>query len=185
MRVMVGGVGYPLLSDMSAGLAVLAALRRLSWPEWVELEDLSYSPIGVRHRLCEASPPFGRLVVVTAARRGDPPGSVRLRWWDGRLPPVDEIQARVAEAVTGVISADNLLVVLGAFGALPREVATVEVEPLLETWGEILSRPVLAALPRAAALARRAALGGALAGMGPEEAGGWTAGRPPTNSWTN
>ena len=68
--------------------------------------------------------------------------------WDHQLPDAAEIQARVAEAVTGVISLDNLLVVVGFLNALPRDVSVLEVEPEDEGWGEGLSRVVEAAWPR-------------------------------------
>ena len=63
------------------------------------------------------------------------------------LPPRAEIQERVAEAVTGVISLDNLLIVCGAFGGLPDDVRVVEVEPVDEGWGEGFSPEVERRLP--------------------------------------
>ena len=42
----------------------------------------------------------------------------------------------MSEAVTGVISLDNLLVVTEAFGAFPDDVRVVEAEPADESWGE-------------------------------------------------
>ena len=47
-----------------------------------------------------------------------------------------EIQIRVTEAVTGIISLDALLAVVGHFGALPPRVRVVEVEPADESWGD-------------------------------------------------
>jgi hypothetical protein len=53
----------------------------------------------------------------------------------------------VAEAVTGVISLDNLLGGVGFFNALPPDVRVLEVEPEDEGWGEGLSHVVEAAWP--------------------------------------
>ena len=148
MRTLIGGVGYSYLRDGSVGPLVVAELAREAWPDGVLVEDLSYGPIAVLQRLQEADPPFDRLVLVAAVRRGRAPGTVTTYRWDHRLPDAAEIQARVAEAVTGVISLDNLLVVVGFFNALPRNVSVLEVEPEDEGWGEGLSRVVEAAWPR-------------------------------------
>jgi hydrogenase maturation protease len=142
MRTLIGGVGYSCLRDGSLGPLVVADLARESWPGGVEVEDLSYGPIAVMQRLQDADPPFDRLVLVAAVRRGRVPGQVTVYRWDGRLPAAEEIQARVAEAVTGVISLDNLLVIAGFFNTLPADVSVLEVEPEDEGWGEGLSDPV-------------------------------------------
>ena len=142
MRTLIGGVGYSYLRDGSFGPLVVAALARAPWPDGVLVEDLSYGPIAVMQRLQEADPPFDRLVLVAAVRRGRAPGAVTVYRWDRRLPDAEEIQARVAEAVTGVISLDNLLVVVGFFQALPPDVSVLEVEPEDEGWGDGLSAAV-------------------------------------------
>jgi hydrogenase maturation protease len=152
-RVLIGGVGYTCLSDLSVGPLLIEQLRAQDWPPGVVVEDLSYGPIDVLYRL-QASPPFSAAIFTTAVGRGRTPGTLyRGRWAAPSLPP-DELQTRIAEAITGVISLDNLLHILAHFGALPPEVVTLEVEPLHETWGEELSMPVQAALSEAACVAR-------------------------------
>lgn len=138
MRVLVGGVGYRNLRDESVGPYLADTLTAR---DGVEVEDLSYGPVQIAHNL-EARPPYDRLVLVGAVRRGRPPGTIDSYRWDGRLPDRDAIQARVAEAVTGVISLENVLVVCGAFGALPGDVRLVEIEPGEEGWGEDFSPAV-------------------------------------------
>ena len=145
MRVLVGGVGYRNLRDDSVGPWVADMLAERAG-DGVEVEDLSYGPVAVSHNLRER-PPYDRLVVAAAVRRGRAPGTVERYRWRGALPAPEEIQERVAEAVTGVISLDNLLVVCGAFGGLPEDVRVVEVEPGDEGWGEQFSPAVEAALP--------------------------------------
>ena len=145
MRVLVGGVGYRNLRDDSVGPWVADTLAERAG-DGVEVEDLSYGPVAVSHNLRER-PPYDRLVVAAAVRRGRAPGTVERYRWRGALPAAEEIQERVAEAVTGVISLDNLLVVCGAFGGLPEDVRVVEVEPGDEGWGEQFSPAVEAALP--------------------------------------
>src|SRR5262245_50585827 len=160
MRTLIAGVGYSNLSDLSVGPIVAAQLREEQWPVHVEVDDLSYGPIAVVHRLAEAAPPYGRLVLVGAADRGQKGAGVRYYRWDGVLPDVDEVQARVAEAVTGVIDLDNLLVVAGHFGALPAEVFVVEVQPVATEFGMEPSPAVAAALPGVRELARAAGSAG-------------------------
>jgi hydrogenase maturation protease len=144
MRVLIGGVGYRNLRDESLGpyLADLLAERA---DDGVEVEDLSYGPVAVSHALRER-PPYDRLVLVSAVRRGRSEGVIESYRW--RRPPLsrDEIQARVAEAVTGVISLDNLLIVCSALGGLPEDVRVVEVEPGPECWGEGFSPAIEARL---------------------------------------
>jgi hydrogenase maturation protease len=158
MRTLVAGVGYSNLRDLSVGPLVAAQLRREPWPAHVEVEDLSYGPVAVVHRLAEAEPPFGRLVVVAAADRGAAAPGVRCYRYGGALPDPEEVQARVAEAVTGVIDLDNLLVVARQFGALPPEVRVIEVQPLATDFGLEPSPAVAALLPEVRRLARAAAL---------------------------
>lgn len=146
MRVLVGGVGYRFLRDESLG-PYLADTLAAEARGGVEVEDLSYGPVAVSQNLLER-PPYDRLVLVGAVRRGRPPGTIDRYRWDRVLPDGDEIQARVAEAVTGVISLDNLLVVCGALGGLPGDVRVVEVEPAGEEgWGEGFSPDLEARLP--------------------------------------
>src|SRR5262245_57895386 len=160
MRTLIAGVGYSNLSDLSAGPLVAARLRRERWPAHVEVDDLSYGPIAVVHRFAEASPPFRRLVLVGAADRGGKAATVRCYRWEGVLPPPEEVQARVAEAVTGVIDLDNLLVVAQQFAALPEEVFVVEVQPVVTDFGLEPGPEVAALLPDVCCLARRVALEG-------------------------
>lgn len=159
MKTLLGGVGYSDLSDFSLGPLLVADLQEEPWPKSVTVEDLSYGPVAVLHRLADENPPFGRLVVVGAERRGRAPGCLTAYRWDQALPDAEEIQSRVGEAVTGVISLDNLLVIVAALGAAPREVYVVEIEPRVEAMGHELSAPVRLAVTRAAQLLREIALG--------------------------
>src|SRR5919202_3286588 len=145
MRVLVGGVGYRFLRDGSIGPYVIDELASRA-ANGIEVEDLSYHPVGLAQNLQER-PPYDRLVLVSAVRRDRPPGTVETYRWDGELPDAKQIQERVNEAVTGVISLDNLLVVCGALGGMPDDVRVVEVEPADEGWGEGFSRDVEERLP--------------------------------------
>ncbi len=155
---LVGGVGYHDLCDFSAGARVVEALATETWPTGVVVEDLGYGPVKVVHRLQDEVRPFERLIVAGAVRRGRAAGHVEAYRWDGSLPAAEEIQDRVAEAVTGVVGLDNLLIVVGALGPLPAEVAVIEIEPLREQIGSTLTPPVAAAVDAAARIARHLAL---------------------------
>jgi hydrogenase maturation protease len=145
-RVFIGGVGYTNLRDLSMGPVVVPELQRLDWPAGVEIDDLSPGgPIAAVHRFREAAP-YDRVVLFGAVGRGRQPGQVYRYRWDGSLPDHEEIQLRVTEAVTGVISLDNLLVIGGYFGIWPSDMVVVEVEPHDEGWGPTFSEPVQAAL---------------------------------------
>ena len=84
-----------------------------------------------------------------------PPGSLHCYRWEHQLPDVEAIQARVAEAMMGVISLENLLVIATSFGKLPRDVVVIEVEVLDDTWGEGLTPVVEAVLPQVIATIRQ------------------------------
>lgn len=175
-RTLIGGVGYPDLRDFSVGPVLAERLAREPWPDGVVVENLSYGPVAVVHRLNAAEPAFERLLVVGSVRRGRRPGAMAAYRWDGHLPEEKEIQSRVGEAVTGVIGLENLLVVTAALGAAPSWVLVVEIEPLTEELGHEFTPAVAAAAERAAALLRELALSPEAAGRVPEAPlGGFTA----------
>ncbi len=134
MRVLIGGVGYTCLRDLSFGPVLVDRLKSLPWPEGVEIEDLSYSPIAVFQGLTERKP--DKVVFLGAVKRGREPGSIHRYMPAGPLPDETEIQARIGEGVTGVISLDSLLIICRFFEALPEDVVVIEVEPEDESWGE-------------------------------------------------
>ena len=145
MRVLVGGVGYRFLRDGALGPYMADTLRERA-SNGIEVEDLGYHPVGFVQNL-EERPDYDRIVLVSAVKRGRPPTTVEVYRWDGKLPSRDEIQARVSEAVTGVISLDNLLIVSGAFGALPEDVRVVEIEPVDDSWGDGFTPEIEAKIP--------------------------------------
>lgn len=160
MKVLLGGVGYRNLRDHSFGVLVVEALAAREWPAAVSVEDISYNPIAVVQRL-EDDPPerrFTRAVVVSSVQRpGRVPGSLTIYRWDGALPDAAQIQAAVAEAVTGVIAVDNTLIIARHFKALPPEVVVIEFEPVVHEFGGALSAEGAEAFGRACAAAACAA----------------------------
>ena len=158
MNVLVSGIGYSNLSDMSFGRVLLGKLAEMEWPEYVHVEDLNFGPIMILQWLEASHVKYDRMVLVNAAKRGRAAGTLEVYRWHGRLPDEKEIQARIEEAVTGVIDLENMLVICQHFGELPTEVTVVEVEPLNENWGPEFSPPVAARVEEALDIVRREAL---------------------------
>lgn len=140
-RVLVGGVGYTNLRDLSFGPLLVDRLRLTSWPDGVDIEDLSAGAIHEVHVL-QSRRPYDAAILISGVRRGGPAGTVRAYRWDHAVRTTDQIQERVSEALVGIIGLDTLLTVLDHFGALPADTRIVEVEPRDEDWGPDLSVPV-------------------------------------------
>lgn len=153
-RTLVAGVGYSHLSDLSVGPVLVDRFTREEWPAYVDIDDLSYGPVAVVQTLEDATPPYDRAVFIAAVDRVRPPGTVCCYRWDRILPGADDVQARVAEAVTGVVSLDNLLVVARQFGALPAAVFVIEVQPANLDFGVTFSDAIEARLTEIARLVR-------------------------------
>jgi hydrogenase maturation protease len=144
-RVLVGGVGYTNLRDLSFGPLLVERLRERRWPAGVEIEDLSAGAIHEVHVL-QSREPYDLAILIAGVRRGGTAGTIRAYRWDHAPRSTDEVQGRVSEALVGIIGLDTLLIVLDHFGALPADTRIVEVEPDDEGWGPGLSAPVDAVL---------------------------------------
>lgn len=155
MRTLIGAVGYRNLRDHSAAFEVLERLGQEDLGAHVVLEDVSYNPIALVQWLDEQPPEarFERVILVSSVQRqGRTPGEVFSYPWNRLLPSDELIQQAVTEAVTGIISLDNTLVVAGHFRALPEAVTIVEIEPVEHAFGHQLSPPVQRAVAEAIVL---------------------------------
>jgi hypothetical protein len=93
-------------------------------------------------------------VLVGAADVCIEPGRITpWHWRGGSLPPA-VLQERIYEAVTGIVSLDNTLVIGEHFRVWPKEVMTVEIEMGPQTFGEIVMAEAEGAADRASLLAR-------------------------------
>lgn len=155
---MIAGVGHPNLRDLSIGPASVPKLRSMEWPAGVEVDDWSFGPIAVMQRLEERPGFYDRIVFLTAVTRGREPGTIAASHWDGVLPDAAEIQDRIGEAVMGIISLDNLLIICEHFGVFPKDVRIVEIEPAAEDFGFDFSPRIEGSLEKIFAAVRRAAL---------------------------
>jgi hydrogenase maturation protease len=145
-RILIAGVGYRNLRDMSLGPVLVDQFGQEVWPAGVEIEDLSYGPVTVMHSLDERRP-YNRVIFIAGVRRDRQPGGVYCYRWGHQPTAPEEVQARMAEALTGVISLDNLLIIATYFGKLPRDVVVIEVEPADDGWGEGLTPEVETSVP--------------------------------------
>jgi len=159
-EVLIGAVGYSFQGDLSTGHTVMTRLREQSWPPGVSFEDMSVGPIAIVHNFQARARPYDRVVLISAVPGDDLPGAVRAYHWPGQLPDADEIQARIGEAVTGVVSLENLLVIGGHFRIWPDDVRVVEIEPGPATWGAEHSPVITNALDDVARQVREMALDG-------------------------
>lgn len=128
--ILVAGVGYAHLRDLSFGTELVERLRPMEWPENVRIEDFGYGPIAILHWF-EESPGrlFERAIFVGAVERHREPGTLVMYDWIHRPLNPDDVQARISEAVTGVIGLDNLLIIAQHFDILPGRTTVIEIEP--------------------------------------------------------
>ncbi len=131
MKVLIAGVGHPNLKDLSFGQVLLPHLKRQDWAKEFDLENLSFGAIAVLQWFEDFPGKYDRVVFVSAAEReGREAGTLDVSEWD--FAPLDEtvVQECVAESVTGIISLDNLMMILQYFKALPKEVVVLDLEPV-------------------------------------------------------
>ncbi|GAC1329842.1 MAG: hypothetical protein NVSMB17_06580 [Candidatus Dormibacteria bacterium] len=150
-RLLIAGIGYTNLRDVSVGPVISARLAERRWPEWVDVEDFSFGAIDAVHRLRDAG--YERALFFGSVDRGDPAGTIRdYTWSQPETPDLVAVQERVAEAAQAVISLETTLVVAGYFKALPAYTRVFEIEPLDMTYGDGFSAPVEAAVTRLEAM---------------------------------
>ncbi len=129
VRVLIGLVGYcQFVRGFVLGPELMTRLQAGPWPEPVEIREMNWGPIAIVQDLQASGARFDRVVLIGAGDRGLAPGSVTCRRWTGQVRDMQAVQRRVFEAVTGVISVDNLLVIGAHFGVWPDQLFSVEVQ---------------------------------------------------------
>ena len=93
------------------------------------------------------------IVVGAVQRSGRAPRTLKVYRWDNQLPNRAAIHEAIAEAVTGIISLDNTLVIARHLGALPEAIVVIEVEPEAHEFGDELTAAVAGAFNRAEEIA--------------------------------
>jgi hypothetical protein len=148
-KVFIGTVGYHNLQNHSIGPAILPQLLAMNWPAHVELDELNWGPIAIVQKFQALPKPFDRIVLIAAVERaGRKVGDITLFRWMGKLPDEEMIQRCIGDAVTGVISIDNLLVIGEFFKIWPVETFVLDIEPGPEEAGEKLTADMLQSVPQ-------------------------------------
>ena len=147
-RILIGTVGYHLLRDYSIGPNLLPQLQAMDWPPGVAIDELNWGPVAVVQQFETLPKPYDRVIILTATDLGRPAATITVRVWRGGLPTAEQIQERVAEAVTGTISAENLLIIGEHFGIWPDETLLVDVQPGPEEAGISFTPAVAAIVPQ-------------------------------------
>jgi hypothetical protein len=150
--IFVGGVAELWQGDLDVGRLAAARLAEEALGPDVVIEDLHYGAVAVAQRLQEVEPQA--LVLVGAARRGRPPGTVERRDVGPPAITAAEAQAAVGDAVTGYVTIDLVIEVAWALGFLPACTVAVEIEPATTEPGDRLSAPAAAGLETALGLVR-------------------------------
>lgn len=130
MQVVVGIVGYyGFVRGYPLGPEFMERLRALPWPASAEIREMNWGPVAIVQDFQASPDKPDRVVLVGTRDRGHAEGTVSCRRWiGGELDPL-KVQQRMFEAVTGVISLENLLAVGEQFGIWPRgETYAVQLE---------------------------------------------------------
>ncbi len=129
MRALIGIVGYyGFVRGYPLGPELMQGLRAATWPEGVEIREMNWGPVAIVQDFQASADPPERVILVGALDRGLAHGSVTSRRWGGATLDVAAVQRRMFEAVTGVISLDNLLVIGTQFGIWPAHTFSVELQ---------------------------------------------------------
>ena len=129
MRTIIGIVGYyGFVRGYPLGPELMERLRAQAWPDGVDIREMNWGPVAIVQDFQAQTDKPERVVLVGALDRGLEVGAVSCRRWAGGALDAAAVQRRMFEAVTGVISLDNLLVIGAQFGVWPQETFTVELQ---------------------------------------------------------
>lgn len=139
-RVAIGLVGYyQFIRGYPLGPELKERLDRLAEPGGgVTIHEMNWGPIAIVQDFQASAVQYDRIVLIGAVDRGREAGSVTPRLWVGGPLEVMAVQNRVFEAVTGIISLDNLLVIGAHFGIWPEELIVIEVQLSDNSIGELV-----------------------------------------------
>jgi len=141
-RTLVAGVGNIFLRDDAFGVEVIRLLAEHPVPDGVEIRDFGIRDVHLAYELLNGCDLF---VLVDAAARGEPPGTVTVL--EVEVPDPDPAAGPVMDAHS--MTPDGIFALLGSLGGRPRRSLLVACEPADVSAGIGLSEPVEAALPHA------------------------------------
>ena len=139
-RVVIGLVGYyQFVRGYPIGPVLIEKINAHDWHgEQYDIKEMNWGPIAIVQDFQASNIKYDRVVFVTAVDRGLSAGTVTCRRWLGGELDLLAVQDRVYEAVTGIISLDNLLVIGEHFGIWPEEVICVEAQLNDTAFGDLI-----------------------------------------------
>ncbi len=147
-KVFIGTVGYHNLANHSIGPALLPQLQKMDWSSGVEVDELNWGPIAIVQKFQSLPTAYDRVILLAAIERpGRNIGDITVYKWMGGLPDEELIQRCIGDAVTGVISVENLLIIGEYFKIWNGETFVVDVEPGTEQSGEQFTEEMQQAIP--------------------------------------
>ena len=141
-RTLVAGVGNVFLGDDAFGCEVVRLLATHPVPDGVQIRDFGIRGVHLVYDLLDGCDLF---VLVDAAARGEPPGTVTVL--EVELPDADSLTSPVMDAHD--LTPDAIFALLASLGGRPGRCLVVACEPADVSAGMGLSEPVRAALPHA------------------------------------
>jgi len=147
-KVFIGTVGYHNLRNHSIGPALLPQLQKMTWAPGVDIDELNWGPIAIVQKFQSLPTHYDRFILLAAIERpGRNMGEITVFQWQGKLPDEELIQRCIGDAVTGVISVENLLIIGEYFKIWTGETLLVDVEPGPEQVGEDFTEEVQHVIP--------------------------------------
>ncbi len=147
-KTFIGTVGYHNLRNHSIGPTLLPQLQKMQWPDGVEVDELNWGPIAIVQKFQALPTTFDRVILLSAIERaGRTIGDITVFKWMVVLPDEEMIQRCIGDAVTGVISVENLLIIGEHFKIWTGETFVVDVEPGPEQAGENFTDEMQRAIP--------------------------------------
>jgi hydrogenase maturation protease len=155
-RVLVAGVGNVFLGDDGFGVEVAARLAGEPLPDGVRVADFGIRGVHLAYELLDG---YDLLVLVDAAPRGEPPGTLSLLEVDPDGQGAQALAAAAQEGESPLVDAHGLepasvLALLGVLGGRVGRTLVVACEPADTSEGMGLSPPVSAAVDGAVAMVR-------------------------------
>ena len=147
-KIFIGTVGYHNLCNHSIGSALLPQLQKMKWAAGVDVDELNWGPIAIVQKFQAFPVRYDSIILLSAIERPDRNiGDITVYKWMGKLPDDEMIQRCIGDAVTGVISVENLLIIGEHFKIWPTDTFFVDVEPGPEQAGEEFTEEVQQAIP--------------------------------------
>jgi hydrogenase maturation protease len=141
-RTLVAGVGNVFLRDDAFGVEVVRRLAEHPVPDGVEIRDFGIRGVHLAYDLLNGCDLF---VLVDAAARGEPPGTVTVL--EVEVPDAASLDGPVMDAHS--LTPDGIFTLLASLGGRPGRSLVVACEPADISAGMGLSEPVQEALPHA------------------------------------